>query len=64
MQFVDLASGIRTYTQQVEDDALVKEIRSTLEQAVTIAFLGFAFHAHDMDLLGPIKRSKVSVHFF
>ena len=27
LQFVDLASGIRTYTQQVEDDALVKEIR-------------------------------------
>ena len=58
LPFVDLASGIRTYTQQVEDDALVKEIRSTLEQADTIVFLGFAFHSQNMDLLGPIKRSK------
>lgn len=52
---LDLANQIKTFTEQVEDDKELWAIRSHVQQAETIAFLGFAFHEQNMKLLAPTE---------
>ena len=49
----ELGQGLRTYTEQIEDAHLLSEIRSTLANAETIVFLGFAFHRQNLKLIRP-----------
>jgi hypothetical protein len=60
---LDLANQIKTFTEQVEDDKELWAIRSHVQQAETIVFLGFAFHEQNMQLLAP-KESVVTKRVF
>lgn len=51
--YVDLAHHIKTYTDQIANADLKKEITEELYRADAIVFLGFAFHAQNMELLKP-----------
>lgn len=51
-----LASGIKTYTEQVVEEKLTTAIAGKIEQAETIVFLGFAYHDQNMLLLKPGRR--------
>jgi hypothetical protein len=51
---VRISEGIRTFTEGIDPDhSSVVEIRRTLENAQRIAFLGFAFHRLNLQLLFP-----------
>ena len=46
-----VASGIRTFTEQVEDDQALDAMKRCLAEADRIVFLGFAFHRQNVKLL-------------
>lgn len=51
---IKISEGIRTFTEGIDPDhSSVVEIRRTLEHAQRIAFLGFAFHRLNLQLLFP-----------
>src|SRR5262249_35238317 len=57
-QLVDLSDGIRTFTEEIRDqDQALKGGREWIEQAAIVLFLGFGFHAQNMKLITPTKRS-------
>jgi hypothetical protein len=51
-----MASRIRTYTEQVEDNGVLKAIRKEMQLADTLVFLGFSYHPQNMKLLNPGKE--------
>lgn len=53
-----LSESIRTYTEQIEDSVELELIRSQVQRASQIVFLGFAFHDQNMALLKPSKLMK------
>jgi hypothetical protein len=63
VSYVDLASNIRTFSERVEDEAALAELRSTMAEAERTVFLGFAFHRQNMELLrpeGPVTRQALA----
>jgi hypothetical protein len=54
-----LAGQIRTFTEQIHDEATVNAIRDEVESADVVAFLGFAFHVQNVDLITPADDSKI-----
>jgi hypothetical protein len=57
-----LSEAIRTYTEQIEDESELESIRSQIERASNIVFLGFAFHDQNIALLkprNPVKRKNI-----
>lgn len=48
----DIARQVRTFTERVEEQTVLTEMRELLDQAELIIFLGFAFHPINMELLG------------
>ena len=46
-----LASQIKTFNEQIETANVIDQIRSAIQQAEVIVFLGFAFHRQNMELL-------------
>jgi hypothetical protein len=55
-----LADQIKTFTESIDDRKLVDRMRSLADEANNIVFLGFGFHAPNLDLVAPEskKRSK------
>ena len=51
--FVALAAGIKTYTEQVGNAEIVARLGDELARAKAIVFLGFAYHNPNMTLLKP-----------
>jgi hypothetical protein len=47
------SSRIRTFNEEVEDSAKIQEIQDAVCAASRIIFLGFHFHAQNMDLIRP-----------
>ena len=53
-QLIELAKGLKTFTEGVNPEhSEIIAVRSTLANARRIAFLGFAFHDLNLDLLFP-----------
>lgn len=50
---LEISRQIKTFTEQIEDESFLYEIRELVKQAETIVFLGFAFHDQNMELLYP-----------
>jgi hypothetical protein len=48
-----IANNIRTYTEQIEETESLLKMRSAIQQAETLVFLGFAFHSQNMRLINP-----------
>jgi len=53
--YIALADGIKTYTEQVNDTKITDAISEKVEEAQTMVFLGFAYHDQNMQLLKPAK---------
>lgn len=49
----ELASGIRTFTEQMTSDGEIQEWRELVHQAQKLVFIGFGFHDQNLDLLEP-----------
>jgi hypothetical protein len=47
------AGRIKTFTEGLDDDKMLTRMRTLIEEAETIVFLGFAFHPMNMELLSP-----------
>jgi hypothetical protein len=52
-RLLDLASQIRTYTEQVEDNDELAALRNEIQEAHTVVFLGFAYFKENLRLLNP-----------
>ena len=48
-----LKDGIKTYTEQIEDEHLLQSLAHRVAEAEVIVFLGFGFHQQNMKLLMP-----------
>jgi hypothetical protein len=57
---VDAAKTILTFSEGLSDENLTGRIRTEVEDAETIVFLGFAFHPMNVALLTPGEESFVS----
>jgi len=51
--FLGIASQIKTFTERAEDESARDAIRSHIQEANTIVFLGFAFHPLNLELITP-----------
>jgi hypothetical protein len=61
-KLIGAAKGIRTFTEGIDPKTSeIEEIRTTLRKAERVAFLGFAFHPLNLELLFPglaeVKRA-------
>ncbi|WP_336814906.1 hypothetical protein [Bosea sp. MMO-172] len=58
---LNLAAGIRTFTERFEDDhETVKEVRQQIAEAEVLVFLGFSYGSMNMDLMSvPNSASRV-----
>jgi len=60
--FIQIATSLKTYTEQIEEGDELNETRELLSRVSRIVFLGFAFHKQNVKLLCPAKnvhRSRV-----
>ena len=55
---LSLAEQIKTYTERIEDEEAITEMRQLVQKAKVIVFLGFAFHQQNMRLIKPDQKSK------
>jgi hypothetical protein len=62
--WVQLADGIKTYTEQVGAGDVVNRIRGIIDRAGHIVFLGFAYHDQNMVLLKPAEEWSASKSIF
>lgn len=53
----EAARRIKTFTEGLDDDDMLAKMRSLIEEAETLVFLGFAFHPMNMELLSPGRRA-------
>lgn len=51
LYLVNMANGIRTYSEATEESLELSVARQSLAMAEKIVFLGFAFHTQNMDLI-------------
>lgn len=58
MNFRELAKAIKTYTERIEEEAVLHSMQRTIREAQCIVFLGFAYHKQNMALLSPAPRSR------
>ncbi len=63
-ELLNLALGIRTFTESIDEGKDIEAIRSAILEAQTIIFLGFAFHLPNMNLIQPAHPSKNSKNIF
>lgn len=57
-KLVEVASQVRTFTERVTDESSLQLIRDQVSNAETIVFLGFSFHAQNMELLSPAEAGS------
>ncbi len=62
-RLIEVSQNIRTYTEQIADDGVLAAVKRTITEAKVIVFLGFAYHAQNMDLLMPKDKGPVSAIF-
>jgi hypothetical protein len=60
----NVSRQLRTFTERVEDDAMVERMRNLMGGAEKIVYLGFAFAQMNMDLLtAPHPSPNCAGHF-
>jgi len=59
--YARLVEEIRTFSERIEDEQALNEIRNSMAAAKQIIFLGFAFHAPNMELLKPRESAAERV---
>jgi hypothetical protein len=63
-RLLDLASHIRTYTEQVEDNDELMALRQEIQDAHTVVFLGFAYFKENLRLLTPSTTIPQAHHVY
>ncbi len=58
-QIVTLSESIRTFTEQIDDDDELAQIRRPIAEATKLVFLGFGFHHQNLQLLLPDREKQV-----
>lgn len=53
VQLIDASKRIRTYTDRVEEPAALGRIKDYVASAEVLVFLGFGFHAQNLEILTP-----------
>ncbi len=56
-RLLPLVDGIRTFTEQSEDEELSNSIKKAINDAKLLIFLGFAFHDQNIELLIPEPKT-------
>lgn len=56
---VELAGGIRTFSERIESGDFLGRMRSELAAADTVVYLGFSFHPQNMELLTVESPGRV-----
>lgn len=57
-RLLPIAYKIKTFTEQIEDEKLVEQMRIATQRAKQIIFLGFGFHRQNIELIsGEMPRS-------
>lgn len=56
-QLLQLSRQIKTYSEQVKEQIIISPIRSAIEKAEAVIFLGFAFHPQNVEILTPLVKS-------
>jgi hypothetical protein len=51
-RLVSISSGLKTFTEQIDDPVLQASLADAIGQASQIIFLGFAYHKQNLELLG------------
>jgi hypothetical protein len=59
---VALAEQIKTYTEQADEQTVLRAISDHVERAECIVFLGFAYHSQNMQMLRTTNRSGKIVY--
>lgn len=62
-KLLSASTKIRTFTQRVQDETSIHEVRDLLSNADKVVFLGFAFHSMNMKLIEP-SLSKEGLKVF
>lgn len=59
-RLLDISNRLRTFTEQVADEAALHGMTAAIESADRLVFLGFAFHEQNMELLkaSPSHRAR------
>ncbi|MBT5868651.1 MAG: hypothetical protein HOH38_07430 [Nitrospinaceae bacterium] len=63
-KFIQTVQGIRTYTEQVEDENSLVRIKRSITNANAIVFLGFAYHPQNMEILKPDNIKELTTNIF
>jgi hypothetical protein len=61
--YVALAQGIKTYTEQIAAADVIAQLTDEMYQAACVVFLGFAYHSQNMKMLNPQTRINASAIF-
>jgi hypothetical protein len=56
---LEISRQIKTFTERVEEEQVLNAMRVEIEQSRVVVFLGFAFHAQNMELLKPTQECQV-----
>lgn len=57
---LSITKELKTFTEQNEDVTAIQNIHALVRDADTIVFLGFAFHAQNIELLTPKEKCAAS----
>lgn len=57
-KLLSLAAQIKTFTERIEDESTLTEIRQAVQDAEIVVFLGFAFHRQNMELIKPEQSTN------
>lgn len=55
-KLLEIASHIKTFTEQISDQSILNGIRQTFQEAEVVVFLGFAYHRQNLAILEPQER--------
>ena len=55
----ELASRIKTFTEEHEDRPMIEQIRATIRKAETVVFLGFGYYSQNLQLIEPDGATQV-----
>lgn len=60
----EVAKGLRTFTESVADPHLGRRIHELIQDADTLAFVGFAYHQQNMDLLFSVDGVSAATRVY
>jgi hypothetical protein len=58
-KLLNISGRIKTFTEQIEEESILRRVRESIEQTDAVVFLGFAFHDQNMELMSISEMSSV-----